>query len=209
MQLFLRHNHGVMAALWLAASFLVGCGGTTVTPTFPTSSGLLRPDRVLVYDFAVTPDELDLNASGATGSLTQSQEDIRVGRELARALASSLVSELRSRDIEAYPASDAAPPGENTASVKGRFLRTNPRDGSTVAGFALGSGQVRTQLQIYQGTGIRLRLVAEGQTSTPSNLKSGLGNDAMRAAIEAEAKRTATQVADRFADYYKRQGWIK
>ena len=213
-----RSDRRSVAALWLVALFLAGCGATTVTPTFPVISGLPRPDRVLVYDFAVTPDELeikyglDTQASGGTGSQAQTEEDIRLGKAFARALTDSLVGELRSRGIDAYRANDAAPPGENTASIKGRFLRTSQRDGTTLAGFGLGGGEVRTQVQIYQGTGLNLRLVAEAETATPSNLKPGIGittvgNEAVLATVQADAKRTATAVVERITDYYKRQGW--
>jgi hypothetical protein len=57
-----------------------------------------------------------------------------------------------------------------------------------------------------------LSLVSEGQVSTPSNLGSGIeknGNASVFPIVQADAKRTATEIADKIADYYKRQGWIK
>ena len=212
-----RYKLRLIAPLWLAALFLNGCGATTVTPTFPTIAGLPRPDRVLVYDFAVTPDALeakyglDTQARGGAGSQAQTQEDIQVGKAFAGALTSSLVEELRSRAIDAYRGAEAAPAGQNTASIKGRFLRTSQRDESTVVGFGLGDGQVRAQVQIFQGSGLDLRLVSESEITTPSNLKPGAGTTVVNAAVadtvRADATRVAVQIADRIADYYKRQGW--
>lgn len=203
-----------VAALGLTVLLLTGCGTTTVTPTFRTSDGLVRPDRVLVYDFAVSPDELeikgglDAQASGGVGSEAQTKEDIQVGRAFAKALTDSLVGELRSREIDAIRASEAAPPGQNTASIKGRFLRTSQRDGSTLVGFGIGAAQMRARIQIFQGTGANLRLVAEAESATQSNLKVGSG-PVLAGTVAADAKRTGKEIAESIADYYRRQGWIK
>ena len=199
---------------WLAALLLAGCATATVTPTFRTTDGPARPDRLLVYDFAVTPDELEIKggldpqASGGIGTEAQTREDIQVGQAFAKALTDSLVQELRNRGIEAYRATGAAPAGPNTASIKGRFLRTGQGVGNTLIGFGLRGGQVRARIQIFQGTGVNLGLVAEAETVTPSSLKPGLG-PMLGATVEADAKRTATEIAERIADYYRRQGWTR
>jgi hypothetical protein len=102
----------------------------------------------------------------------------------------------------------------------------------TLIGFGLGASHVRTHVQIFQGTGANMRLVAEGETSTESNLKPGLGpmlglgavtgglalagavggtatvaNEAVFATVQEDAKRTAKQIAERIGDYYRAQGW--
>jgi hypothetical protein len=213
MQAFCRNLRSV-AALWLAVPLFSGCGATTVTPVFPTSDTLARPDRVLVHDFAVTLDESEIGVgvgswtSGGVGSTEQAQDDIRVGKSFAKALTDNLVAELRRRGINAYRASEAAPPGENTASIKGRFLRTNQNGENTLVGFDLGSGQVRTHMWILQGAELRSGVVAEGDTVTRTDLRPGLG-PMLSAMVEAGAKQTAAQVAERIVDYYKRRGWIK
>jgi hypothetical protein len=210
----LRRNVRSVTSFCLAAVLLSGCQATTVTPTFPTGDSLVRPDRVLVYDFGVTPSEFeirygpDTESSRGTSSQAQAQEELQVGKAFAKALTDNLVGALRSRGIDSYRASEAAPPGQNTASIKGRFVRVSQTDRTTVTGFGLGSGQVRTHIQIFQGTGLSLRLVAEAETSTSSKLKPGLG-PTLDSVIEGDAKRTAAQVAEKIADYYKRQGWIE
>jgi hypothetical protein len=210
----LHRNLQPFVTLYLAGLLLAGCEAATVTPGFPTSGTLARPDRVLVHDFAVTPDEsgigvgVDSRTSEGTGSAEQTQDDIRVGKSFATALTDSLVGELRRGGIDAYRASEAAPPGENTASIKGRFLRTSQKGENTLVGFDLASGQVRTHIWILQGTELGLGVVAEGDTVTPTNLKPGLG-PRLGGAVEAGAKQTAAQVAERIVDYYKRRGWIE
>jgi hypothetical protein len=190
---------------YLAAFLFAGCAETTVTPAFRATRGLSRPDRVLVFDFAVTPEEA--GAERRAGAAVQTEEDVRVGKALAQAVSVNLVSELRSRGIEADRAGDGAAPGETTASVRGRFLRTDGSDStSNTAGFTLRGGRVRTRVQLFQGTGLKLQLVGEGETVTPSGLKPGAGVDA---AVDADAKRTAQALAERIADYYRQEGWIK
>jgi hypothetical protein len=205
---------GTSSWLWFATFLFAGCSAATVTPTFRPGDTLARPDRVLVYDFAVVPDELtikggpDARALGGAGADAQTKEDIEIGHDFARALAENLLRELRHRGIDSDRADAAPPPGPNTASIRGRFLRTRQSDRSTLVGFGLRDGKVRTHIQIFQGTGFNLRLVAEAQSTIESNLKPGLG-PTTAAIVEADAKRTAAQVAERIEDYYKRQGWIK
>ena len=200
-----------IAGLWLTALLVAGCGATTVSPTFRATEGLPRPDRVLVYDFAATADDLQIKTGldpavfGGVGADAQTQEEIQVGRAFARALTDILGQELRSRGIEAARGTETAQPGDTTASIRGLFLRRS--DGSTLAGFGLGDGQVRARIQIFQGAGLQLRLVAEAESATQTSLKSGSGAR-LPGAVETDARRTAAQVADKIADYYKRQGWI-
>ena len=206
-----RRNLQAITTLWLAALLLAGCAETTVTPTVRAAEGLSLPDRLLVYDLAVSPSELEViggldpQAAGGTGAEAQSEEDIRTGKAFAKLLTASLVEELRRGGIDAYRASESGAPGLNTASIRGRFLRTSQKDGSTLVGFGLG-GDVLARIQIFQGTGYNLRLVAELDITTPSNLKPGSTLDA---AIATDAKTMAEQVANRIVEYYRRQGWIR
>jgi hypothetical protein len=195
-----------MVAGYVCTIALAGCGSTTVTPTFPAATGLPKPDRVLVFDFAATPAEAGIDSG--TGSLPQTEEDVQVGKALAQALSVNLVRDLRDQGIDAYRANEAAAPGETTASIKGSLLRDDSGTSttSTPVGFSLGSSQVRTQVQVLQGTGIKLQLVGEAETATPSSLIPGTGT---KAGVDADAASTAQAVAERVITYYRQQGWIK
>ncbi|HEU4345351.1 MAG TPA: DUF4410 domain-containing protein [Candidatus Binatia bacterium] len=191
---------------FLTALLLAACGTTTVTPMIRPTGGLPRPDRVLVFDFAVTPQEAGLERSPRF--VRQTEEETRVGRAVAHALSVNLVRELRNLGIEAYRASETSPPGETTASIRGRFLRTDQGDSTsgTPVGFAFGR-EIRTHVQFYQGSGRNLQLVGEGEATTQSSVKPGTG--ATPDFVEADAQRTARAVAERVASYYRREGWIK
>jgi hypothetical protein len=189
---------------YLLGLLFAGCAQTTLTSTFPATKGLPRPDRVLVYDFAVTPEQ---EFERRSGSPVQTEEDVRVGKALARALSERLVLELRSRGIEADRAGETARPGDTTASIRGAFLHTDRSDSTThvPVGFTLRGGQVRTRVNLFQGAGLKLQIVGEGETVTPSGLKPGAVRDAV---ITADAQRTAEVLAERIAQYYRRGGWI-
>lgn len=128
---------------------VAGCGSATVTPTRRATGTLPKPDRVLVYDFAVTPDDVSLDrgigtkAMRGSGSAAQTAEEIRIGRTVAQALSKNLVKELRNLGINAHHASQARPPKNTTASIKGRFLRIDQgnRTARTMVGFGLGGSQ--------------------------------------------------------------------
>src|SRR5215467_9436003 len=127
----------------------------------------------------------------------------------AKALTDSLVAELRKRDIAASREGNSAPLGPDTASIKGRFLRP---DESLMTGFYLGGDQVQAQVQILQGIGPSLSVVSESEISTPNNLSSHIekSDDAtVIPVVQDDARSMANEIADRIADYYKRQGWIK
>ncbi len=214
-----RIGRGISFVLWcIGAVVLVGCGaGTTVTPLIRAGDTLAKPDRLLVYEFVVTPGEFDLGQGSAPSvsesgvANAQTDEEIQLGKAVAKALTDNLVRELRNRGIEnVYRATDTAPPAEDTASIKGRFLHIAQGD-RTVAGFGLDGGQVRTHIWMFQGTGLALRLVAESETATPSNLKRGMGpglaGGNTSAIIESDVARIAKEVADRIVEYSRRRGW--
>ena len=195
-----------IVAAYVCTIALAGCSSTTVAPTFPAATGLPKPDRVLVFDFAATPAEAGIG--DGIGSLPQTEEDVQVGKAFAQALSVNLVKDLRDQGIDAYRANEAAPPGETTASIKGRLLRDDRGTSttSTPVGFSLRSSQVRAQVQVSQGTGIKLQLVGEAETATPSSLIAGSGT---KAGVDADAASTAQAVAERVVSYYRQQGWIE
>lgn len=86
-------------------------------------------------------------------------------------------------------------------------MRTDGGDGaSNTVGFTLRGRQIRTRVQLVQGTGLNLQLVGEGEIVTPSGLKPGTAGDP---AVSADAKRIGQALAERIADYGRQEGWIK
>lgn len=191
----------------LSLLLVAGCATATITPTVRAPTGLPKPDRVLVHDFEVANPGSDLNADlvppverGTTGKV-RSEEEARVGKAAAKVLAESLVEQLRSRGIDAERASEAAPPGMNTLSIRGRFLWRHETEGA-----------MRARIWFYQGSGVNSRLVAQADADVPSDLKQGtaaVGSSAYAGAQESDARRMGRELAERVAGYYRKQGWIQ
>lgn len=198
----------LLISFWFV--WIGGCATETLKPTFPTSSELRRPDLLMVYEFAVT--SADLAPAGIVGSglnrpAVQTEEDLRVGRALAKALSENLVTELRRRGINAAAATEAAPPGEATASMRGQFHSSGLGQESSV-GFTLRGKELRTRIQVLQGSGLDLRVVAESEYRMPSSLQPGIPSAEITTAVRSDANRAAQALAERVADYYRKQGWL-
>ncbi len=198
-----------ISGLFFVLLSLAGCATETLTPTFPTSSGLKQPDRVLVHEFAVTSgDSAGIVGSGLDRRAAQTEEEIHVGRALAKALSENLVTELHSRGINASSASQAAAPGDATVSIRGQFQSTG-RGEEKLAGFTLRGKELRTHIRILQGSGLDLRVVGEAEYTTQTSLEPGISSAALATAVSADAKRAAQAIAERVAVYYRKYGWLK
>jgi len=169
--------------LGLSATIFFGCAKALVVPTQVAGTGLPKPDHIAVYDFAVTPDDVQLDRGAGPEMIrnvkgkSQTTEEIRVGRVVAEALSEKLVYELRSKGITSYRARTAPPPTSVSVSIKGQFKQVDEgnRTLRTVVGFGFGGSKLGTSLQVYQGTGANLKLVGQAETMTESSLKPGIG----------------------------------
>jgi Domain of unknown function (DUF4410) len=220
----------------IALLIMGGCASARVDQTMRTISPLPKPDMVVVYNFAVTASEVKLDqgimqkAMRDSDSRSVSAEENKVGHMVADKLAGSLVEELRKVGIPAVRASSLTRPSGTTALITGQFVTVD--QGNQTArfwvGFGMGGTELRTRIQVIQGG----QLVAEGETSTRSNLKPGmlvsLGaagaaesvapivvgaagsvvTEGFTGTIEADAKRTAEQVAERVKQAYQNRGWL-
>jgi len=228
------------SVLCLSALLFAGCAKATTPLTRPAAAGLPQPDRIIVHDFAVTAADVALDRGQGprmmrdTGSGAQSEEEVEVGRAVTKALTDNLIKNLREHGVNAERAAEAAPAGATTASIVGEFQRVGQGDGTVrrMIGLGLGSSEVRTRVQIYQGGGTNVKLVAESATKTSGSLRPGMAvmlplgaevgtvattavvvggraiaSETFHATVEADAKRTAEAVIQRIGDSYQRQGW--
>ncbi len=169
--------------LGLGVTLLFGCAKTLIVPIIAASEGLPKPDHIAVYDFAVTPGDVQLDRGVGPEMIrdvqgtSQTKEEVRVGRAVAEALSKKLVEELRGKGITAYRARFAPPATTTTASILGQFRQIDQgnRTLRTVVGFGLGGSQLGTSIQVYQGKGQEAKLVSKAETMTESSLKPGMG----------------------------------
>ncbi len=213
-----------------------GCAKTEVTTVRKYTGPLPKPDRVIIHDFAVSPSDVSLDKGAVaklareSGSQSQTQEEIKAGRAVANALSRQLVVDLRKMGIVAERAASAGPPTKRTLIITGQFLSVD--QGNQTArvwlGFGLGGTALRTQLQAVQGFGPNRTFVAQGRTVAKSSLKPGMvvslasgagaavavgatttgASEAFLATVEADAKRTAKEVAKKIGNAYVKRGWL-
>ena len=152
---------GLIASLALA--FLAGCAPTNVRQTSENTGALPRPDRILVYDFAVSPDEVKLD-EGLAAEIKQRYEgehytnrtpqELKVGHTVAYVVADELVKKIQSYGLWAERAMGSPSRRGNTLIIKGQFLTIDEgnRAERVAIGFAAGRTDVRADVQVFELT---------------------------------------------------------
>lgn len=230
-------THGRRAALAaVALAAFIGCGGASVGSVDRTAdeATLARPAVLLVYDFAVTADDLTVDALGTEFAAGGDNPNLDRDHQVARDLSAQIVAQLKERGINAEWASDARQPQPTAIAFRGQFL--NIDEGSRlkrmVIGFGAGNAELRVRVQVYQAGTFGLRRIVEAEANTTGSRMPGMavpvgagaavGSAATSAAISggmnvatevrgrmsADIARLAGLIADRTEAFYKRRGWL-
>jgi hypothetical protein len=172
---------------WLVAAVLAltvaACAPTAVRSIGATATDPLpRPDMVLVYDFAVSPEQVSLNRGlfarlgreASTADVTE--EEAKIGREVAEGFATELVTRIQRLGLpaERAAAGQAVPPG--TLAITGQFLSIDEgnRMRRTMIGFGAGQSEVRALAQVALQTAHGPLLAEEFETSGASARTPGV-----------------------------------
>jgi len=97
---------------------------------FTTLDGLPNPPVLLVYDFAVSAEDVIVDTFGPalfTGS-GEPSERLALGREVQTALTRTLVAKLREKGIHAQRAGRGSRPRLDSLLLKGQFLSIDEGD---------------------------------------------------------------------------------
>ena len=198
---------------FLVAFSAFGCATTEVTSDSPTI-GLSGPgpQRVLVYAFATSPEEVRLDHSLTTETwklegLSASSERQEVARKVSDALADHLVKKIQALGLPAQRASGPAPrDGVPTVVIEGQFLaiQEGNRTERVVIGLGAGKSDVRTAVQTIEilPEGSRLLDTFEidaKSDSTPGMAETmGLGAVAGHLATSAAVSVTKSVASEEF-----------
>jgi hypothetical protein len=221
------HTRRVALFLCLCMALVVGCAPTTVTPVplpysapamMPTGAGnepiapLAKPDRVLVYDFAVSADDVALDRAVGAQLLqhlqetSQTEEQLKVGRAVAQALSVELVKAIQQLGLPAERASEAPLVTDNTLAIEGQFVAIDEgnRLRRMVIGLGAGATEVKTQVQVYRVTSVSRKLIQEFETSAQSPRKPGMaetmGVGAAARGAQAVVMGAGVGIASEYAD---------
>lgn len=210
-------------AVSFALSLVMGCAGATTQRTGQVvkKGSLARPPVMLVYDFAVAPDD-------APPSL-----EIARAQDVAKSFSEEVVRKLEAVGITAQRATDSTPAPLHALVVKGQFvtIQEGSRAQRVVVGFGAGSTMLQVEVQLYQMTGSGLQRISEAEGEARGSRMPGVALPAGAAAatgflvplfvkgglttvreiggdIQADIDRLAERFAYKAVAFYHRQGWI-
>ncbi len=162
-----------------------GCAPTNVQQQGTTLTQLPRPDLIMVYDFAVSPDEVKLD-TGLSAELMQkyqqhkgmspTAQEIKLGHKVAEAVADELVKKIRSYGLWAergfgYPYGKG-----KVLMVKGQFVSIDQGNRTERVAIGLGAGRsdVQANVQVYELTPQGLQEVDTLRGTAKSGYKPGM-----------------------------------
>jgi uncharacterized protein DUF4410 len=150
-----RGRSALVTALF--SCLLAACTSVSVDREVGATEQLPPPDRVLVYNFAVTPQEVQLDAIGSAITATldgtaDSEQEIHVGHAVADALARRLVGDIRNMGLYAERAAGPVPPTGIDVLILGQLVSIDEGDAAErmVIGLGAGRSDVQAHVQVYQ-----------------------------------------------------------
>jgi hypothetical protein len=164
----------------------IGCAPTKVQQENTTLTQLPRPDLILVYDFAVSPDEVKLD-TGLSEELKQkyeehkgtsrTAEEIKVGHKVADAVAEELVKKIRSYGLSVERAFGLPQSKGKVLMIKGQFLSIDEGNRTERVAIGLGAGRtsVQANVQVYELTPQGKKEVDTLRGTAKSGRKPGMG----------------------------------
>jgi len=165
---------------------VVACGPASVQRVSGPSGTVPRPNLILVYDFAVTPDEVRLDSGigsqlgqffgGQDPGTSRTAEEIKIGHAVANAVAAALVKGLNDYGLQAERSLSAPSPGGRVLMVKGQLVSIDEGNRSERVLIGLGAGRtsVQANVQVYEVTPEGMRNVESLQADAKSGYKPGM-----------------------------------
>ncbi len=166
----------------VAALAVLGCAPSDVNTTFATTIQMPRPERVLIYDFAVSPDEVHLDR-GVVGDVeTYAKGEPRttiernVGHEVAKKLAQELAKKITAMGIPAQRAWGAPTSWGNFVVIEGQLLSIDQGNQAerVVIGLGAGRSDVEASAQLFAATPTGLHKLESFNTNMESGYMPGM-----------------------------------
>jgi len=135
----------------LLCLFIIGCAKTNVKETYEVANvGMPTPNPVLIYNFAVSPQDVQQNSSIFAkiqrnfGSKDLTSEEIQVGREVSDALATELTLKVAALGLNPVRADQSLPVAPGSILITGYFVDIN--EGNRLRRNAIGLGMGKSSL---------------------------------------------------------------
>jgi translation initiation factor IF-2 len=231
-----------VAGAWSAAAALLVSGALAqgplaakinVTPVavYTGSSPLPKPQKILVYDFAVNPEDVQvdkLQALRPRHLITGDESQAKIAAGANKKYYLELVKALQKTGIPVEHVAIGATPSENAMLVQGSFtsLKQGTKAERDTVGMGTGSADVETKVDVHLKTPSDTILLSQFQTDTKAApnagsalpLAAGLNPAGVaakstitdrRKTLNAYASRTADETAKEIFKSMAAQGWIK
>ena len=158
----------LMLGILASSNLMVACASTQVVDHEPYEGPRLeRPERIVVYDFAATREDLPRwsEACSRLQAGPAMREDVlEAGRVLGQQVAESLVSEIDAMGLNAVRATEGGEPVDGDLVLVGCFstFDEGSRMERVVIGFGSGSAELQTHVEVYERTDGEFRRLAAG-----------------------------------------------
>lgn len=174
----------ILPAFWMLAFLVAACASTDseITQEPNSNQPLPYPERILIHDFAVAPEDIDLDSAigkklirSATAQ-SSSEEKSKIARAVAHIVTEKLVAEIKALGLPAERWSGPIPAMANGYTIEGQFLTIDEgnRARRVIIGFGLGGTEVQTLVQAYHVTGPTKALLGEAKVTAESSKKPGI-----------------------------------
>jgi len=171
-----------LVTLATLAGLALGCAPTSVSTTWERLGPTVRPQQVIVYDFAVAPGEVQLNR-GLEADIVQmaqgtapAEDKIALGHAAARAASETLVQKLNAMGMPAVRADGMPISWAQSAVVEGQFVSLSQGNSTErdVIGLGLGRSSVQARVQLYEATPGKLEKLETFTANAESGYKPGM-----------------------------------
>jgi hypothetical protein len=189
----------ILLAVLVFACITISCAKATVTArrNYVGDEQLPKPNRIIVYDFAATPE--DIPADDPVIGLykkpykPQTADEVRLGRQLGDKVAAELVKGILRRGMPAERSKPGPRPGIGDLIIRGEFVSIDEGDRlkRMLIGFGAGAGELKTLVEIYQITAEGLRPLGSGEVTTAGGKMPGMFVPVVAGAATGRVAQTA------------------
>src|SRR5580704_6432438 len=203
-----------------------------ITPLQSYSGGqtLPKPTKILVYDFTVNPDNVQVDKTQQVRLrhvVMGDENQKKVGENAVEELSKELVKRIKKTGIPVERVHTSGTPAPNTLAIQGNFesVKQGEKTERVAVGMGAGSAEVKTKVDAQYASAGKPVLISEFQTSTTLSENMGAAvpvaagaNPAAAAAkatvgdrkknVAAYAQKTADAIAKQVSDQMAALGWI-
>ena len=129
----------------------------TTVQSYNGSAALQKPERIVVYDFAVNPDDIQVDRSQSIRPrhiLAGDQNASAIAKKTQNTYSKELMAELAKTGISVQHAEAGAQPPPNSLVVRGSFvsLKQGDKTERVALGFGTGTADVQTRVSVHLNT---------------------------------------------------------